>query len=310
MLTGMDIARGYYEAYGRKMIDAEYGEYAARIATGLVGEGSECYGFDDELSQDHDFGAAFCMWLGDEDYEVFGEGLNAAYEKLPPAFRGFTKRPVASGGVRRVGAIRLSDFFTIRIGAPRPPEDTKDWLDLKETALATVTNGEVFRDDLGAFSSIRDTFLEFYPEDVRLKKLAARIGLMAQAGQYNYRRCLKREERVAAMLALGEFIEASMSAVYLLNKVYMPFYKWAHRGLSGLPKLSDLHSMLSAIESSATSEDVSIENTIEEICAIIIREMKIQRLTDANSNFLFDHCAHVMARIEDPVIRSMDVFAG
>ncbi|MBQ7696819.1 MAG: DUF4037 domain-containing protein, partial [Lentisphaeria bacterium] len=35
-------------------------------------------------------------------------------------------------------------------------------------AFAEATNGEVFRDDLGVFTGIRNTILHDIPEDVRL----------------------------------------------------------------------------------------------------------------------------------------------
>ena len=53
---------------------------------------------------------------------------------------------------------------------------------------------------------------------------------MAQAGQYNYGRCMKRGDSQAAYLACAEFIKTAMSAVYLLNEAYMPYYKWIFRG--------------------------------------------------------------------------------
>lgn len=48
------------------------------------------------------------------------------------------------------------------------------WVYVPESRLATVTNGEVFVDKLGQFSAIREKLLAFYPNDVRLKKMAAR----------------------------------------------------------------------------------------------------------------------------------------
>ena len=37
---------------------------------------------------------------------------------------------------------------------------------------------------------------------------------MAQAGQYNYGRCMKRGDSQAAYLACGEFIRTSRSIIY------------------------------------------------------------------------------------------------
>ena len=61
-MKGLELAKAYYEEYGRPMIQEKFPKYAERIAVGLAGEGSECFGYDDELSRDHDFEAGFCLW--------------------------------------------------------------------------------------------------------------------------------------------------------------------------------------------------------------------------------------------------------
>ena len=68
-MKGLDLARRYYEEYGKKMLEEEFPETLAFLAVGLVGSGSECYGFDDEISRDHDFTRGFAVWLTDADEE-------------------------------------------------------------------------------------------------------------------------------------------------------------------------------------------------------------------------------------------------
>lgn len=54
-MKGMELAKAYWEEYGWPMIRDQFPEYTEIIAAGLTGSGSECFGFDDEVSQDHDF---------------------------------------------------------------------------------------------------------------------------------------------------------------------------------------------------------------------------------------------------------------
>ena len=51
------------------MIERNFPKLVGRYAAGMVGEGSGCFGFDDEISRDHDFGPGFCIWLTDDDYD-------------------------------------------------------------------------------------------------------------------------------------------------------------------------------------------------------------------------------------------------
>ena len=51
-MKGLDLAESYFRELGRPMIHERFPEYEDRIAAGFVGPGSECYGFDDEVSRD------------------------------------------------------------------------------------------------------------------------------------------------------------------------------------------------------------------------------------------------------------------
>ena len=214
-MKGLEEARACYERYGRPMLREQFPDYEGRIAVGLVGRGSECLGFDDELSRDHDFAPGFCLWLTEEDEERIGLPLRRAYRALPLE-KAAQRSAMAeeSRGVHSIGS-----FYRRYTGSPGAPEDLMQWLSLPSHALAEATNGEVWRDDQGLFSSVRGTLLTGMPEDVRLKKLAARVITMAQAGQYNYPRCVRHGELGAAMLAgvgtgiWGSFEEAAEQTV-------------------------------------------------------------------------------------------------
>lgn len=54
----------------------------------------------------------------------------------------------------------------------RAPQTLQDWLYTSSVFFAEATNGEVFRDDLGEFTKIRNEILHGMPEDVRAKKSA------------------------------------------------------------------------------------------------------------------------------------------
>jgi hypothetical protein len=307
-MKGLELAEQYYLRCGKEMLETQFPGYTDRIACGLAGEGSDCLGFDDDISRDHDFGPGFCMWLTDEDDAEVGDALRAAYGALPQSLMGYAARNPVSYGEQRLSAMRFTDFYMKFTGLPRAPESLAEWRRIPEHFLSAATSGAVFADALGAFSAIRNHLLDFYPEDIRLKKIAARAAVMAQAGQYNYARCVERGEAVAAQRALSEFIGAACSMAHLLNRKYTPWYKWAHRSLKGMriiPEAYDLIGQL-CVEGSTARQ---MQYLIEEICAAVLRELRARGLSAAESDFLLDHCPEIMLRIGDERIRVMHVMA-
>ena len=326
-MKGMELARAYYEKYGRDMISSKFPKYEERAACGLAGEGSECFGYDDEISTDHDFGPSFCIWLTAEDYETVGAIMQDEYKKLPGDFLGYKPRKASDGGEGRVGVICMDDFFRRQIGRADAELTVREWLTVPETRFATVTNGEVFNDPLGRFTAIREKLSEYYPEDVRRKKLAARAAIMGQAGQYNYPRSMKRGETVAAMYALNEFITHAISTVYLINRRYMPYYKWMHHGIFELPflgsKVGELTRTLAengcnqsawSVYPQGCGDALNLEDNnvlvIEKICRLISEELQLEGLSRTGSSFMVDQGISVMQSISDPQIRSMHLMVG
>lgn len=307
MMKGLELSKQYYEAYGRTML-AQFPQLAREYAAGLVGRGSECFGYDDEISRDHDYGPSFCIWLRREVYEQYGAIVQAAYEKMPAEFLGVPGRIMEETGTGRVGVLCMEDFYYGLLGIDHVPVTNLEWLRLQDEHLATATNGEVFEDRSGAFSRLRDGLLSYYPEDVRIKKIAARMARMARAGQYNYARAMRRDERVTAELFLQEFVRESMQLVYLLNRRYAPFDKWLHRGMKELSTCSEIGDMIALLYQVEKTEDRVL--IIEAICNIIVQELNAQGLSELEDNFLQNHLHTVTEKIEDEVIRKMQFLEG
>lgn len=293
--SGLELCEAFYQEFGIPMIRSRFPAYETMIAVGLVGEGSDCFGYDDEISRDHDFGPGFCMWLTDQIYDDIGEELQKAYDELPLSYMGITRITTAKAQ-KRVGVFRIKDFYENLIGLTDIPTTQNQWLYLEDYRLATVTNGKVFRDDLGEFSRIRKGIAAYYPEEVRLKKIARQAALMAQSGQYNYSRMFGRGDKVTAMIVLSEFMKHTMSMVYLLNRKYAPFYKWMHKGMDRLIILSKMKDILSVLADMPVGDE-RIPQTIELIVAMIIAEMKKQSLTTGDDNFLENHTDKILKGI-------------
>ncbi|MDR2006414.1 MAG: DUF4037 domain-containing protein [Acidaminococcales bacterium] len=305
-MKGLELARRYYESMGAEMIRLRFPSYQDRIAAGLAGEGSECFGFDDEISQDHDWGPGFCLWLADGDFAEIGAELQASYDALDPTPLGYAGRKNTPEAAGRVGVLRTGDFYRKFIGLARSPASLAEWRRIQEYFLAQATNGAVFHDPLGDFSRIRESLLEFYPEDIRVKKIAARAAVMAQTGQYNYPRCVRRNELVAALATLSEFAGKTCSMLHLLNKRYTPFYKWMHRSVLGLPRLRECYDLLLALCGNEIAREKR-QDTIEKICGCVLRELREQGLTHLKSDFLLDHCPAIIAHIGDKELRSSHI---
>lgn len=302
-MKGLDLCEGYYRACGETMIRAAFPELDNRIAVGLVGEGSDCFGFDDEVSRDHDWGPGFCLWLESDDYRTFGPALQSEYEKLPESFEGYRRIP-SRWGKSRVGVFEIGDFYRRFIGTTAAPDDPVKWFYLPEPNLAACTNGKVFDDPLGRFSAVREEILSFFPEDVRLAKIASRCVAAAQAGQYNYPRTAHRNEPFATQYAVIKFASEIISLVFLLNRRFCPFYKWSHRAVRSLPILGD--SVFCRITELITETDVSRKTgLIEQISSDIIAEIRQQQLSSDGSDFLLDHVGEIKKKIFDPAIKRL-----
>ena len=284
-ITGLELCRRYYEEYGKPMIAEKFHAYESSIAVGLVGKGSDCFGFDDLQSRDHDFGPRFVMWVTKKVYDQIGVELQEAYEALPNSFMG-VDRVETFHGRDRAGVMIIEDFYKNTLGfdligtllqadenLDKENLDTiKCWLSVHDYALAAAVNGEVFRDDEGIFTRYRDRLLAYYPKAVWYRKIAQTCALFSQNGQYNLPRMRKRGQLVAAEIAKAECVKQAMKLYYLLNRKYAPHDKWLFKGMPDNPAM-----VLN--EEGAQNENVS--SLVEKISLIPVDKAHEAELTTA-----------------------------
>ena len=141
------------------------------------------------------------------------------------------------------------------------------------------------------------------------KKLAARCAVMAQAGQYNYGRCMKRGDSQAAYLACAEFVKTAMSAIYLLNEAYMPYYKWMFRGAAQFTVLQDAVQLLAELTQISDRPENSgrKEQMIERICVAVGSELNRRGFTRSTEAFLQVQGEELMRGIRDARLKDLHI---
>lgn len=308
-MRGIDISREYWLQCGKPVFEREFPQLMEYIAVGLVGSGSECFGFDDDISRDHDFGPGFCVFLPPEDIVDRRSAflLERAYDKLPKEFLGLKKEAMNPAGGNRLGVFRTSEWYEQKTGFAAAPEDWRAFMSLPDYALAEVINGDIFYDGLGEFSKIRQAW-QNPPEDYVLKKLCGSLLTMSQTGEYNYQRCFQRQDYGAASLCAGELVRAAISAVMWTFGRPVPYYKWSFKALRELEKEKELPLISETLEEILYARDASKTNA--EAGEMILELLKAQGLISRDSVSLQTVALELNSRIKDPELRNLSPLAA
>jgi len=304
-MKGIELSQKFFEAYGRQMLENDFATVKDRIAVGLVGHGSECFGYDDEISTDHDFDAGFCIWLTEEDEREYGFKLFRAYSRLPHEFEGVKIENKSVFGSQYKGVHTIKEFYSFYLPSGDIPQSLNEWLSIPSTYLAEATNGAVFYDRLGEFTRIREALLNGYPSDVRLKKLASALFYMAQAGQYNYARCLKHGETESATLALNDFVRNGLSTIFLLSNKYEPYYKWVFRAADEIKGFEQTVKLLKTLTVAPT--DKSNIEIIEAVSSQLVDYLVENGVAKRSGDYLEGYAYAVNEKIRDGNIRNMPI---
>lgn len=294
-MTGLELSRLYFMEEVFPAFSSRVPGDMASLCFGLAGPGSECLGFDDEISRDHDWGPRVCIWVPEDLYRNRGAALQCVYDSLSGSFRDYPAvRHLESNGnptsvtkIQRDGIISISRFLRSYLGTDRIPRSDDEWMALPEEGLSLCISGAVFRDGPGEFSAIRQSLGAYYPDRVRLKK-AARLCLSAgRLGQYDLGRALMRRDRAAAECTRAAFARDIAALGHLTRRKFRPYDKWLFRSLAD----SDVSGRNLARRISTlwySDHPSALKASIDACVSGVIDDMKSHGLPVAGGKYLYD----------------------
>lgn len=291
------LAREFFETTARSHFERLVPDLFDKAAYGLFGEGSECYGLDDEISYDHNDGIRLQVLLDEDTSSDDLMRFRDAFLALPDTWRGL---PVTKETFPfRAGLVLFRPYIDLltEMDMSNPTED--DWRRASEIGLSKATNGDIFFDPPGHVTALRKHLLAFYPEPVRIEKLARALFEAGQIADYNYWRTCARADRMSAAFMMNHYADAVLRALYLFARIYRPFYKWQAKLLYDRvpydrPVLDTLFRIMHA--DPGTERDV-IRAGFAEITETLINEMLIQNLISGTTRNLI-YASQEMAGID------------
>ena len=233
----IDVSHGFFDEHVKPILAAGFPEEFAAMAFGVWGLGSEALKMDDEFSRDHHWGLRIDAIMPLELLQARWPAIQEALEtRLPHSYQGHAlgERAVVGAGITPDS---LRGLLSRTIGIDHPPRTFEEWLAIPEEDITHVINGEVWHDPSGRFSAVRDTLKGYYPEPVRLRRLAHWCRYYSGMGTYALKRANLRHNQYFASVAFGRAIRLGLQMAFMLDKQYYPYDKWTMAYFRHLPRM-------------------------------------------------------------------------
>ena len=232
----IDISRAFFQEIVKPVLEREFPEETAQTAFGVFGYGSEVLGMDDDYSRDHHWGIRINALVPDELFRTRRDALNQVVRSsLPASYRGHSLREGFSGIGMELDS--LEGFLRRTIGLEHPPQTHAEWLSIPEEDIIHIINGEVWHDPSGRFSAVRDALLQYYPEPVRLRRIAHWSRFYSGMGTYALKRAILRGNEHYANITFTRALRLGVQLAFLLDKKYYPYDKWTFEYFTRLPRM-------------------------------------------------------------------------
>ncbi|RJL36156.1 DUF4037 domain-containing protein [Bailinhaonella thermotolerans] len=240
-MPGLELSRRFYAEAVRPALDTAYP--GLPHAAALVGAGSEVLGFDTPRSADREWGPRLHLFLTPADRVRLAPRLTAALTGLLPAdFRGYPTRVARAGDAAPRLQVVVTDvgrWFGAELGFdPRREPGLLDWLATPWQRLAGCVGGEVFHDDLGELTAVRER-LAWYPRELwsyvlacQWQRVAREEGFMARSGEAG--------DELGSAVVAGRLARDLMRLCLLARRRYPPYAKWLGSAFRRVPGTAEI----------------------------------------------------------------------
>lgn len=202
----IEVSRQFFEEVLLPILLRDFPEETEQTAFGVFGYGSEVMGMDDRFSSDYHWGIRVNAVMPDALYYNRGYLIaQSILPHLPDHYRGYDVRAGFSGGTG-LSITGLESYLKMTIGIDHAPQSYAEWLSAPEEDIVHVINGEVWLDELGQFSHIRKVLQGYYPEPVRLRRIAHWCRYFSGMGSYALKRALLRGNEYYATIAFSRAV--------------------------------------------------------------------------------------------------------
>lgn len=258
-IKGLKLNEGYYKDVVKEIIESNYPEL--NYSAGLIGYGSDVFGFDTPVSMDHNWGPRLILFLSEQDFDEYQKRLDNLFRnELPYEYKGFPTNYTSpdSDQVQRMKKIKkgqvnhlieittLSRYLERYLGFKDVEYiELLDWLKIPEQGLLEVTAGKVFYDGLGQLHRVRE-YLNFYPEDILKLKLAALWNYISQEEAFVGRNVDLGEE-IGVKLISHRIVNTLMKICFYLEKEYIPYSKWFTKSFKELNCYNEISETIQSI---------------------------------------------------------------
>lgn len=234
----IDISHRFFDEIVKPILTQHFPNEFAQAAIGVFGYGSEALRLDDALSSDHHWGLRIDALLPDEIFRTKGETIKQVVAaNLPHSFQGHSLREAHVSGAG-LAPESITAYLARTVGLEHPPQNYAEWLSIPEEDIIHIINGEVWHDPRGEFTAIRHAFQGYYPEPVRLRRIAHWCRFFSGMGTYALKRAILRNNEFYATTRFSNAIRLGIQLAFLLDKQYFPYDKWLMAFFAQLPRLS------------------------------------------------------------------------